>query len=170
MDSIGNRGKQVLRKSMAPALALILITAAIILPMSFGTVHAQIPARQTSYWTTNTFNNPAAGSQATISQAAIAGGRHVLDCVGFSASAVVAPALTSVNVNIRDGATGAGTVRNTFQFAVPATTGTSVQAFHVCGLHVVGSVNTAMTVEFSVGVASVSEAVNMGGYDTTNNQ
>lgn len=173
--AIGGRGKELLRKGLPPVVALIVcVFAGMMLLYSCSAyppaAHAQAPARQTSYWVTNTFSNPAAGSQATISQAAISGGRHVLDCVGWSGSAVVAPALTSVTVNVRDGATGAGTVRQTWQFAVPAATGQSIPAFQVCGLHVVGSNNTAMTVEFSAGVANLSEAVNMGGYDTAVNQ
>lgn len=167
--------QQCIRKGLAPAIAMfvcVFICMMLVYSCNVGmpVAHAQAPARQTSYWTTNTVSAPAAGSAATISQPAISGGRHVLDCVGWSAGATTAPALTAVSINIRDGATGAGTVRHSYQIVVPATAGQLVTPFHVCGLHIVGSNNTALTVEFSAGVANLLETVNMGGYDTIVNQ
>lgn len=112
------------------------------------------------------FSNPAAGSQGTASKAAGgAGVRHVVDCVSFSAASVVAPALTALTVNLRDGATGAGTVLWTQQLAISATTGQNVTPFSVCGLALLGTANTAMTLEFSASLASLSEAVSISGFD-----
>jgi len=106
-------------------------------------------------------SNPAAGSQATASVAAAAAVSHVLDCVSFSASSVVAPALTALTINARDGATGAGTIIWTYTVAITAATGQNVVPHSICGLNLVGTANTAMTVEFSAGLASLSEAVSM---------
>jgi hypothetical protein len=108
---------------------------------------------------------PAAGSQATASVAA--GGaavKHVVDCVSYSASAIVAPTATLLTVNVRDGATGAGTVIWTKTFAASATAATHADG-NFCGLNIPGSLNTAMTVEFSAGLTSESESVSFTYYD-----
>lgn len=107
---------------------------------------------------------PAAAAQATFSKAAVAGVRHVADCVTIALSAIAAPTATSVSVNLRDGATGAGSVIWTQTLAAPASTGVLANTF-ICGLALIGSPNTAMTLEFSAGVASVSESVSLSGYD-----
>jgi hypothetical protein len=111
------------------------------------------------------FSSPAAGSQGTASIAAEAAVRHVVDCISFSASAVVAPALTAGTVNLRDGATGAGTVLMAWSVAIPAATGQSVAPFGLCGLNLVGTTNTAMTLEFAGALANLSESVSITGYN-----
>lgn len=111
------------------------------------------------------FSNPAAGSQATISLAAEASVRHVADCVSFSAAATTAPALTALTINLRDGATGAGTILQTWQVAIPASTGTLVSPLSVCGLNLVGTTNTAMTLEFSASLANLIESVSLTAYN-----
>lgn len=111
------------------------------------------------------FSNPAAGSQATISLAAEASVRHVADCVSFSAAATTAPALTALTINLRDGATGAGTILQTWQVAIPATTGTLVAPLSVCGLNLVGTTNTAMTLEFSASLANLIESVSLTAFN-----
>ena len=111
-------------------------------------------------------SNPAAGTQASASQSAGATGvRHVVDCVGFSAAATTAPTLTALTVNLRDGASGAGTVKWTYQVAIPATTGQSVAPYSVCGLAIYGSTATAMTLEFSAGLSNLIQSVSLSGYD-----
>lgn len=125
------------------------------------TVSASLP--------TNAFyvvSNPAAGSQASASQAA-AGAllKNVATMICFSAAATTAPALTAGTVNLRDGATGAGTIKATFQITVPATTGQSILPF-CTAVNVVGSLNTAMTLEFSAGIANLIESVTLHGYTT----
>lgn len=118
---------------------------------------------------TNAFNivsNPAAGSQASASQgAAGAGLKNVATGICFSAGAVVAPALTALTINLRDGASGAGTVKATFQVIIPAATGQSVVPF-CAAVNVVGSANTAMTLEFSTLLANLIESVSLQGYTT----
>ncbi len=111
-------------------------------------------------------SNPAAGSQATASQTAGATGvRHVVDCIAYSAAATTAPTLTALTINLRDGASGAGTVRWTYQVAIPATTGQAVAPFSACGLALYGSAATAMTLEFSAGLANLIQSVSLSGYD-----
>src|SRR5262249_22061789 len=101
----------------------------------------------------NVINAPSTGVQATITKTACAAGcRHVLDCIGSSAVAGVAPASTFVNVGVRDGTSGTGNFLWAYIAQVTATTGNLVPAFGICGLNIVGSDNTAMTIEFSGGV------------------
>jgi hypothetical protein len=99
-------------------------------------------------------SNPAAGSQATASIAAEASVRHVVDCIAFSAASTTAPVLTALTVNVRDGATGAGTIIWTNQVVIPAGTGQNVAPMNFCGLNLVGTTNTAMTLEFSASLAN----------------
>lgn len=116
-----------------------------------------------SHW--SVIHNPAAGSQATASIAAEASVRHVVDCISFSGAAIVAPALTRLDVNLRDGATGAGTIIWSYTVAVAATTGQSVLPHSICGLNLVGTTNTAMTLEFSASLANLIENVSVSGYN-----
>jgi len=110
-------------------------------------------------------SNPAAGSQATASIAAEASVRHVVDCIAFSAAATTAPALTALTVNVRDGATGAGTIIWTYQVAIAAATGQSVAPHSICGLNLTGTTNTAMTLEFSAALANLIESVSISGFN-----
>jgi hypothetical protein len=110
------------------------------------------------------FNQPASGAQATISKAAGAAGvRHVADCVSFSAGAVVAPTAAQLVVNLRDGASGTGTVLWTQEIA--ANGAAQYATFSICGLNLIGSSATAMTLEFSALLASVAQSVSLSGYD-----
>lgn len=109
---------------------------------------------------------PAADTQATITKAA--GGasvRHV--CTGFIvtlAGGAAAPTAALVTVNLRDGATGAGTILSTMTLGLEAVAGKSV-VYAVTGLNVVGSANTAMTVETSASPgANASASVTLMGY------
>jgi hypothetical protein len=112
------------------------------------------------------FSNPAAGSQATIAAAAAGAGiKNVATLVCFSAAATTAPVATALTINLRDGATGAGTVKWTQQVVVTATTGQLVQPF-CAPVNVIGSANTAMTLEFSASLANLIESVSLQGYTT----
>lgn len=111
-------------------------------------------------------NNPAAGAQASASVAA--GGttvRHVANCITFSSGSTTAPALTALTVNLRDGASGAGSIIWTHEVVISASTGQNTPPVEVCGLNIVGSPNTAMTLEFSAGLANLIEAVSFSGYN-----
>jgi hypothetical protein len=113
------------------------------------------------------FSNPAAGSQATASLAAEASVRHVADCVAFSAASTSAPALTALTINLRDGATGAGTVIWTYQVAISASTGQNVVPHSICGLMLTGTTNTALTLEFSASLANLIESVSISGINVS---
>lgn len=113
-------------------------------------------------------SQPAANSQATASIAAEAGVRHVADCIGFSADSAAAITAANVTVNLRDGATGAGTVIWTYSHSLPTAAALGVQEVpvqHLCGLNLVGTTNTAMTFEFSAGVTGSIESANLSGYN-----
>lgn len=127
----------------------------------YGRLHVTAGQRAES-WTA--FHKPAANTVATISKAA--GGaavRHV--CKGFMVglSNNAAAASSAVTVQLRDGATGAGTVLWETSMAIPATAFTS-QVIAISGLYIVGTANTAMTLEFSGAAgANTLENVNIFG-------
>jgi hypothetical protein len=128
-----------------------------------GPLDAGIMAERGPRWSTT--NNPAAGTQASASRAA--GGpsvRHVADCVTASATASTAPAATNLGLNLRDGASGAGTIIWLTQIAAAATAATHA-IVTICGLNLIGTANTAMTLEFSAGLTNEFEAVTLTGYD-----
>lgn len=108
-------------------------------------------------------HTPVAATQATITQAAAgAGVRNV--CTGISASlCTVGTAQAAVaQLNLRDGATGAGTILWSKSFSCGTTTMITVD---LTGLHIYGSAATAMTLEFSAaGVAASFESVSLTGY------
>lgn len=110
-------------------------------------------------------SSPAAGTQASASIANEANVRHVVDCVSFSGGSTTAPALTALTVTLRDGATGAGTVIWQHTVVVSAVTGENVPPYHECGLNLVGTTNTAMTFEFSAGLANLIETANISGFN-----
>jgi hypothetical protein len=111
---------------------------------------------------------PAVNTQASASQAAGgAGVRHV--CTGISinlAAGGTAPAATQLTVNLRDGATGAGSILATWTIAIPATAG-AFAAINLTGLNIPGTANTAMTLEFTAaGGPNTYESCTLFGYDT----
>jgi hypothetical protein len=109
---------------------------------------------------------PAVSTLASASRAAGGVGvRHIAQCVHFSAAATTAPVLTRLTVILRDGATGAGAILWQATVAVPAATGQSIQPHSICGLNVPGSMNTAMTLEFSALLTNLFENVALTGYD-----
>jgi hypothetical protein len=80
----------------------------------------------------------------------------VLNCV----AAVTVPLV----INVRDGATGAGTILYTER--ITGLAGTTVRVER-SGLNLVGTANTAMTVEFAAAPAAGDfQCVNLNGYDT----
>src|SRR5881394_1267777 len=108
---------------------------------------------------------PAVSNQATASIAAEGSVRHVVDCVAFSAASTTAPALTALTINIRDGATGAGTVIWSYALAAANATGQNVPPYSICGLNLVGTTNTAMTAEFSILLANLVESISISGWN-----
>lgn len=119
-------------------------------------------------WSVN--HVPAAATVATITRAAGAAGvRHV--CTSIDAALVI-PATANqpaITLNLRDGATGAGTILWSRRFGVGAAiAGDAQQEVSLSGLNIVGSAATAMTLEFSAaGVATTLQSVAMTGYDAS---
>lgn len=116
-----------------------------------------------SGWAIN--HTPAAATQATISQAAGAAGvRNVctsVSCTICSAGTAQAAALV---FNLRDGATGAGTILWSQQAVLPTNANMTIQ---LGGLQIAGTAATAMTLETAAAPAATCIAsVAMTGYTT----
>lgn len=112
---------------------------------------------------------PAANTQATVSRASAgATARHI--CTAITAT-LVAPAGSAsdvVQLNLRDGATGVGTILKSITLQVGGASSVSADRaiVQLSGLQVVGSEDTEMTLEFSAtGGTNVLESVSMEGYD-----
>jgi hypothetical protein len=117
---------------------------------------------QLSTWSVT--NTQTGAVQATASKAAGGGtvrnvATGVTICRGDTA--VAAPAL----VNLRDGATGAGTILRSWVIGIDTANGSKCE--NVTGLNMTGSANTAMTLEFAAaGSATSTSTVTLTGYST----
>jgi len=122
-----------------------------------------------SRWQVNNSGTAASGVQGTISKSAGAAGvRHVVDCISFAADAAAGVTAANVLLNVRDGATGAGTVIWQYALSFPTAAALGIQEVvpaHFCGLNIIGTAATAMTIEFSAAVTGSIQSVNMTGYD-----
>ncbi len=110
-------------------------------------------------------HSPAVNTMATISQAA-GGGTVKNVCTSIIASLCSdgAPTPELIKVHLRDGATGAGTILQTVLLSLAAVSGDKA-TFVATGLNIVGTANTAMTIETdSAPGANVYAAVAMTGY------
>jgi len=110
-------------------------------------------------------HSPAVNTQATISQAAGGGTvKNVCTSIICSLCSDGAPTPELIKFHLRDGATGAGTILQTIVLSLVATSGDSA-TFAATGLNLVGTANTAMTLESdSAPGANVYAAVAMSGY------
>lgn len=130
--------------------------------ISAATVAGALLTTQQGDWSVN--HTPVANTQATITRAAGgAGVRHVCTSITFSLNALTTAAETTVLVNLRDGATGAGTILWSQRVHVipGGTTGIALAP-----LNIFGTANTAMTLEFAAaGGADTFESVAMTGHD-----
>lgn len=110
-------------------------------------------------------SNPGAAAQPSASKAAGAAGvRHICRSISFSL-ALGATAQTLLTINLRDGATGAGTILRSWEIQTPASS--APVYFHEQDLDLLGSAATAMTLEFSgATVANAAGTCNISGYDT----
>lgn len=117
-------------------------------------------------WSIN--HTPAANTQATITRAAGAAGvRHVCKSITATLIGLAAAVEATVLVNLRDGATGAGTILWSTRLLVQGGTGAET-GISLSGLNIVGSAATAMTLEFAAaGGANTFESVAMTGYDVS---
>jgi len=107
-------------------------------------------------------NAQATAGTPSASKAAAASVRHV--CTGISiAVAAGGTAQTPVIVNLRDGATGAGTVLASWALSAAIN---GIGAISLTGLNVAGTPGTAMTLEFaSATAAAVVGSATLFGYD-----
>jgi hypothetical protein len=104
---------------------------------------------------------PAAATQATTSKAAVAGQRHITTGITICVDATAAQ--TSLVFNLRDGATGAGTVLWTARLSGAASTNACLSSG---AIFIVGTTNTAMTLESSAAPAATNFAtVSLAGFD-----
>jgi hypothetical protein len=128
----------------------------------YGRMHVRDGKQTDPAMVTVKNHSPAANTQATASAAAAgAGVRWVCTAImaGIAATGT-APAATSVTLNLRDGASGAGTVLWSAELGVPATAGATA-GVAISDLWIPGSANTAMTLEFAAaGGANTKEWVN----------
>lgn len=111
-------------------------------------------------------STPAAGAQASATRAAGgAGVRHVatMAIVTFSATTALA-AISTLTVNLRDGATGAGAVLAALQWTLPAAVVAAV-CFPIPLPEIVGSAATAMTLESAAAIGNLMVSVTLCGYD-----
>lgn len=104
---------------------------------------------------------PANATQATISQAAAAAGmRNICQAISATLSAT-GTAADPVQVNLRDGATGAGTILLSAALAAPVN-GSAI--WTLSGLRIRGTAATAMTLEFAnASAANTFQCVSMFG-------
>jgi len=112
-------------------------------------------------WSAN--HTPAANTQATVTRAAGgAGVRHVLRSFDATLIGLTGSAETTILVNVRDGATGAGTILRSFRLLViPG----GLTGLALGDLNLAGSENTAMTIEFAAAAgANTFETVSMSGF------
>lgn len=107
-------------------------------------------------------HTPVAATQATTTKAAGgAGVRHVCRSISFSLMAVGLQG--AINFNLRDGASGAGTILWSMSFSLPI----GGHAEFSVPVNVFGTANTAMTLESSAAPAATNFAsVAMTGYST----
>jgi hypothetical protein len=103
---------------------------------------------------------PAAGTQATVTEAGVTGTYHVVDCVSYSAGAITAPTATALQIEVLNNATPIWEIT----VAIPATTGTHANG-NVCGLNLIGGSGLSMAAQFSAGLTNESESITMTGYD-----
>jgi hypothetical protein len=107
-------------------------------------------------------HTPAANTQATASKGSGGGSvRHVTTSIHacFAGTAAAAP----VQVNLRDGASGAGTVLWSGYLGIEAVN--AANCINVSGLAFIGTAATAMTLEFAAGGgASTNQTVSLTGF------
>lgn len=110
-------------------------------------------------------HEPAAATQATKSKAAAAGTRHVCTHITAILSTTDTAQSSVIYIYLRDGATGAGTIL--WEMPVTASTNTTV-GYAGPIPNIVGTANTAMTLEFSgAGVSNSKQTVTLVGFSTT---
>lgn len=114
-------------------------------------------------------HTPGGNAQATISQASAGGSiKNVASAVCATLVSTGATAFQGT-VNLRDGASGAGTIKWAAQLAIPSTADSSAVVRQTFPNPIPGTAATAMTLEFSAtsGSANVQECVSLQGMQVT---
>jgi len=107
---------------------------------------------------------PSIGIPPSVTKAAGGPGvKHVADCVVITATNIVASGGGAGQVLLEDGSAGAAKLLQ-WNLAAP-NFANGVATVHVCGLSVVGSANTAMTLRFGSFGGSMAASVNLVGHD-----
>jgi hypothetical protein len=146
-----------------PTTGANLVTAESIANSGVGQVGALIVANPATWSKTST---PASATQATVTQAAGgAGVYHVCRSISFALAVDGTHAQTAIQINLRDGGTGAGTVLWALTILKAATE--AISMFHFGDLNIAAlTANNPMTLEFSVaGVTGSVQSVSLTGYD-----
>lgn len=127
-----------------------------------GTTQAnQLGIAAPGEWTENS-SVAAAGTPSASKTAGAAGVRHVCRNLSISIANNGAAKTALITINLRDGAAGAGTIKRTWQFIVPA--GDTIN-IDVADLNIFGTAATAMTLESAAALpADVSGVCSIGGY------
>lgn len=103
----------------------------------------------------------AAGQQGTCTAPAVPGHRWVCRALHAELTAIAAPGANAVRVHLLDGPSGSANIIQSWAMGIPAVAGFST-IINLAGLSFVGSVNTAMTWEFSSLIAGVFESGGIG--------
>lgn len=108
-------------------------------------------------------NLPGLAAASTTTRAAVAGVRHVCTAITCTFSTAAAAQSGAMDFVLRDGVSGAGTILWGQRFLLDVNK--NIQ-WVLTGLNIVGSVNTAMTLEMvAAGVAGSVGTVTLTGYD-----
>lgn len=112
-------------------------------------------------WSIN--HTPGAAAQATITRAAIPLMRHICTSIG-AVITTVGTLQGPIQINLRDGATGAGTILWSQSIQLPVN---GIAIIMISDLSIPGTNGNAMTLEWSAaGVAASQESVALTGYDS----
>jgi hypothetical protein len=123
-----------------------------------------MPVLTASPGTWSISNQGTAAAASATKAAGAAGVAHVVTSISITVTCA-GTAQTPVVVNLRDGATGVGTVLRTW--ALAALVGTTYN-INEPNLNIAGTAATALTIEFAAATAAnVVASVNATGYDTT---
>lgn len=112
-------------------------------------------------------NNPAAGSAATATHAAVTGKSHTCQTIHCTLVGNPSNAAAAVgSIILRDGATGVGAVLWASGMGVTSAPGASSAPVEVSGLAISGTPGNSMTLEFTGGLTNCLETVAFTGFMT----
>lgn len=104
---------------------------------------------------------PASGVVATATVGGVSGKRQTCGMVRGEIAGQVGVAASVVRLRLRDGASGAGAILQSWVLGIPATAGANA-LLELSGLAIRGTSGNAMTVEFSGAIANGFEACGLG--------